>query len=286
VSTLDNFEAGEKASYNGLVVTVRKNPTRNLNISGNYTWSHCINDLNLGLVGMPNVNAGNTYVSINGKEPGTPSTAFFDSNGNWQPGVSGLVASPVHREWNRANCASDRRQRINSTAVVSTPRFSNSVLRKVATGWRISSIYQGSTGGWLTVGAGSDAALIGGNLSGQTAIQSGADVYTPGKPHGPRAQYLAIPVPFTVPANGTLSPVHGRNNIQGPPTWQWDGSLARTFQIGETHKVEARIEAYNITNSFHPANPSTSLTGGSYGLINTAVPNSNRDLQFALKYVF
>jgi len=290
VSSLDNFEAGNNASYNGLVVSVRRQATRSLNLSGNYTWSHCINDLNLGLTGMPNVNAGNTYTSINGKEPGTPSTAFFDQSGNWLPGVTGLAAAPVHREWNRANCGSDRRQRINSTAVVSTPRFDNSLLRAIGTGWRISSIYQWSTGSYLSVVAGSDVALIGGNsgnTGGQTAIQTTSNVYAPDKPHGPRSQFLA-PGTFVVPANGELAPNHGRNNIQSVPTWQWDGSVARTFQIAEGKRVEARIEAYNITNSFKPNNPTVSLTNGTYGQINTAITNpaSQRDLQFALKYIF
>jgi hypothetical protein len=288
VTNLDNFEAGNKASYNGLVVSVRRQATRNLNVSGNYTLAHCINDINLGLTGMPNAAQGNTFTSINGKEPGTPSTAFFDQSGNWLPGVSGLTATPVHRDWNRANCSSDRRHRVNSTLVVQTPQFNDPILRAVATGWRVSSIYQWSTGSWLTVGAGSDLALIGGSTGGQLAIQLSPDVYAPGKPHGPRAQFLApLASTFVAPANGTLSPNHGRNNIQGVPTWQWDASIARTFQIGEGgQRMEARIEAYNVTNSFHPANPSTSITGSTYGLINAAAPNSNRDIQFALKYIF
>ena len=84
---LDTYEAGNNAEYSGLVVNVRRQATRNLNINANYTWSHCVNDINQGLLGMPNVDTGNTYVSVNGKDPGTPSTAFFDQNGNWLPGI-------------------------------------------------------------------------------------------------------------------------------------------------------------------------------------------------------
>jgi hypothetical protein len=285
VSRIDNFESGNKAAYNGLVVSVRRQASRNLNLQGNYTLSHCINDINLGLTGMPNAGAGNTFISINGKEPGAPSTEFFDQNGNWLPGVDGLVAGPVHRDWSRANCGSDRRHRINTTIVFSTPQFANRVLRTIATGWRASSIYQWSTGSWLSVAAGGDTALIATSNNGQTAVQLSPNVYAEGKPHGPRAQFLApVAGVFAAPPNGTLSPNHGRNNIQGVPTWQWDASLARTFNVREGQRLEARIEAYNVTNSFRPNNPSTSITSGSYGLINGAA--APRDVQFALKYVF
>jgi hypothetical protein len=202
--------------------------------------------------------------------------------------VTGLRAYPVHRDWNRANCSSDRRHRVNSTVVVSTPQFANGVINAIASGWRVSSIYQWSTGSYLTVGAGSDVALIGGSNSGQTAIQLNPNVYTEGKPTGPRAQYLAPAAGiFAVPNNGTLSPNHGRNNIQGPSSWQWDASVARSFNIREGQRVEARIEAYNVTNSFRPNNPGTGITGnnaGSYGLLNSS--RDPRDIQFALKYVF
>jgi hypothetical protein len=137
------------------------------------------------------------------------------------------------------------------------------------------------------VAAGGDTALIATANGGQLATQLTSNVYSEGKPHGPREQFLApLATTFAAPANGTLSPNHGRNNIQGVPTWQWDASIARTFQIREGQRIEARVEAYNVTNSFKPQNPSTSITGGTYGLINAAVNNSQRDMQFALKYIF
>src|SRR4030095_1967216 len=122
---LDTYEAGNNVSYNGLVFSVRRQ-ARSMNMNANYTWSHCVNDINQGLLNMPNVATGSTYVSINGKEPGTPSTPFFDQNGNWLPGVTSLTASQAHREWNRANCDSDRRHNFTVTGIAQVPRFENS----------------------------------------------------------------------------------------------------------------------------------------------------------------
>ena len=283
---LDTFEAGNNGSYHALVVSVRRQASRNLNVNANYTWSHCIADQNAGLVGMPNVATGNTFVSINGKDPGTPSTSFFDANGNWLPGVTSLTASPAHREWNRTNCGTDRRQIFTATGVALVPKFENKLLRWVASDWSASSIFQYRTGSYLSVASGGDVALIGGSAGGQTAVQLSSDVYAPGKPSGPRAQYLnPVAGIFAAAANGTLAPNHGRNNIVGPSFWQWDAALTRNFRIGEgVKRIQARIEAYNVTNSFRPGNPSTALTGATYGQITGAL--APRDIQFALKYAF
>jgi hypothetical protein len=290
--SLDTFESGDNASYHGLVIAVRRQASKDLTVNANYTWSHCINDLtgNPGLTGMPNVDTGNTYTSINGQAPGTPSTAFFDSNGNLLPGVTGLAAAPVHqRDWNRVNCSTDYRQRFTATSVAAVPHFNNSIMRTALTGWSISNIFRANTGSFLSVASGGDTALIGGYTTGQTAIQNSANPYSPGRPTGPRAQYLALGV-FSAAPTGTISPEHGKFNIVGPGFWQWDAAISRNFQIKEGQRVQARVDMYNVTNSFRPGNPSTSLTSN-YGLILSSQPAVagsllNRDVQFALKYFF
>jgi hypothetical protein len=291
--SLDTFEAGNNAEYSGLVVNVRRSATRNLNINANYTLSHCVNDINQGLLGMPNIDTGSTFVSINGQTPGTPSTAFFDQNGNFLSGTSSLTAGPVRREWNRANCSTDRRQIFTTTAIAQVPRLSNNLMRAALTGWSISSIYQFRTGSYLTVGSGSDVAAIGGSLAGQTAVQLSSDVYSPDRPSGPRAQYLK-PVAglFVAPGPGQFAPNHGQLNIIGPSFWQWDAAISRTFQITEGQRVQARIEAFNVPNSFRATNPSTSITGGTFGqILGAQLPSvgsagTNRDVQISFKYLF
>ena len=284
-ASLDTYEAGNSAAYNGLVISVRRQASRNLNINANYTWSHCINEINSGLVGMPNVDTGNTFTSINGKDPSTPSTAFWDSNGNFLPGVTSLTAGPVHRDWNVANCNTDQRQRFTNTVIAQVPKFDNSLMRKVLSGWSLGSIYTWNTGSYFSVASGGDTALIGGSAGGQLAVQINPEPYSPGRPSGPRAQYLAPAAGvFVAAASGTLSPNHGRNNIVGPSYWNWDASLTRNFQIAEGKRIQARVEAYNVTNSYRPTNPSTTLTGSTYGQLTGA--RAARDMQFALKYVF
>jgi hypothetical protein len=115
--------------------------------------------------------------------------------------------------------------------------------------------------------------------------QGTADVYTAGRPHGPNDQYLApFAGVFAASVTGTLAPNHGQSNIVGPSRWQWDASIARTFQIREGQRVEARVEAFNVMNSFRATNPSANITGGTYGLIRDS--QAPRDMQFAVRYIF
>src|SRR5699024_2017727 len=100
---------------------------------------------------------------------------------------------------------------------------------------------------------------------------------------GPRSVYLN-PAAFRRPPSGTLAST-GVNNIQGPRTWQFDTALSRIFQFSEDRRMEARAEAYNITNSFRPGNPVTgNVTAATFGQITTS--DAPRIMQFALKYYF
>jgi hypothetical protein len=249
IGAMDAYTSDGNSTYNGLTTSINRRAGRNLNVSANYTWSHCIgNENNHG--GTINLNTG---------------------------ALDGDITA------NRANCSFDRRHNLNTTAVLAIPKFGNRVVRYAFSNWRVSNIYRRSSGSWLNVSAGSDVARIGGNVAAQRATQLLTDPYTPGKPSGPRNTFLNIAA-FNVPTIGTIAPNRSRNNILGPSTWQWDAALSRIFAVGESKTIEARVEAFNVPNSFRPGNPDLNITGGTFGQINTALPT--RDIQFALKYVF
>jgi hypothetical protein len=88
---------------------------------------------------------------------------------------------------------------------------------------------------------------------------------------------------FGIPALGTLGN-YRRNSLVGPPAWSFDLSLSRAFRFREDQRVEFRAEAFNVTNSFRPQNPNTTITNAQFGQIRSAF--DPRILQFALKYVF
>ena len=98
----------------------------------------------------------------------------------------------------------------------------------------------------------------------------------------PLTRYLN-PAAFAVPALGTLGQM-SRASIQGPGTWQFDAALSKIFRIHERQDVEFRAEAYNVTNSFRPDNPTTMLNSATFGQIRSSLPP--RIMQFARKYMF
>jgi hypothetical protein len=249
--TVNRIDSGATGSYHGLILSVQRRAARGVTVTSNYTWSHCISDNVL-------TNTGNS---------GNADAGYLD---------------PRNRARDRGNCDADRRHVFNLSAVAETPRFANSALRAVGSGWRVSPIFKVLSGNYLTVITASDIAL--------TAIASQRVNQVLGNPYGDKSvkNYLN-PAAFALPAPGTLGNV-GTNSILGPGTWQFDMALSRSFQFRERQRMEFRAEAFNVTNSFRiktsgtPTSPTVNLNSGTFGQVTSA--EEPRIMQFALKYFF
>jgi hypothetical protein len=244
---VNHIDTGGNASYNGLLLSIQRRATTGVTLSANYTWSHCITEL--------------------WQEAATNPT----SNQGW--------GNPDNRAYDRGNCttsATDRRHLFNLSGVAESPQFSNTTLRVLASGWRISPILKLMSGGYLVISTSTDAALNG--MSAQHVNQ------ILGNPYGDKSvsNYLN-PRAFAVPDRGTLGN-SGIGAVAGPGSWQFDVALSRTFQFTESQKVEFRAEAFNLTNSFRMNDPITTLNSNTFGQITSA--KDPRIMQFALKYFF
>ena len=246
------MDAGGTQTYHGMVLSVQRRVSSGVTVNANYTYSHCIGP----------------YATL---------TAMG-------PHVDDVYTNPDNREFDYGNCDTDRRHVLNVTSVAETPRFDNPTLRRLGSGWRVSVLYKRSAGSPLNILAGSDRALSGAHRppnGTQRANQILGDPYAdrsgrPGKFLNPNA--------FALPALGTLGNV-GRNSVRGPAGWAFDVALSRGFAIREKQTLEFRAEAFNLTNSFRPVNPSTNFNSPNvFGIIREA--QDPRILQFALKYVF
>jgi hypothetical protein len=249
---VDVFDDGGTQSYQGMLLQLQRRLSRGLTFNSSYTFSHCIGDFTQG-GSTPNINTG--------------------------------IVDPTNRRFDRANCAQDRRHLFNASAVASMPKFSDTMLNRMASGWRLSGIFTKRSGSFLTITTGTDVALTG--IGSQRPNQLLADPfvrdrYTPTGANG----FLSFlnRAAFALPAPGTLGNM-GRNSIQGPGYWNLDMAVSRIFQVREKQRLEVRAEAFNVTNSFRPANPSTSLNSPNFGLINSS-QGEPRIMQWALKYVF
>ncbi len=267
---VDTFDDGGTASYNGLLLAVTKRLSKGLLMNANYTWSHCIGDLNIG-----------------------------DSTGNAGAGY----VEPGNRRLDRGNCqsneiggtfSSDRRQIFNLTVVYRTPKLSNAWASRALSDWVVTGIYHATSAYWLTVSLSTDVALTGATVERPVQILQNPLCSNP----GPAPSCWINPAAFASPATGTLSAM-GKDNIPGPAFWNFDLALAKEFAIHEKHRIEFRAEAFNLTNSFRAGVPYTpgaaglaaggpgvGLTYGTptFGQITSAL--DPRIMQLALRYIF
>ena len=78
-----------------------------------------------------------------------------------------------------------------------------------------------------------------------------------------------------------------RNPVVGPGVHTWDLSASKSFKMPyhEGHQLMFRSEFFNAFNSPQFSNPGSSLGTGTFGRI-TSTALANRQIQFALKYMF
>ncbi len=95
------------------------------------------------------------------------------------------------------------------------------------------------------------------------------------------------PSAFAQPALGTYGT--SKRNAYDRSGLQEHRPLARAVgsDLPRSHRIEARIEAFNALNWFIPGNPSTVLSAATFGRITSFSGGADpRVMQFAVKYVF
>jgi hypothetical protein len=252
---VDQFTSGGTGSYNALLLSAEKRFSRGLSLNANYTWSHCLGDINAGsLVG----------------------------------GTGAGYQDPKNRHFDRSNCSTgtldansalslDRRHIANITAVIETPRLGNRALNELAANWRFSTSYRVLSGAFMTVTSGIDRQLSG--VGGQRADRALPNPQC----DNPNPSCWFNPAAFTQPAPGALGNA-GRASNLGPGFWEIDSALSRIFHLREGMSVEARAEAFNLTNSYRAGIPITATNNQNFGKILTA--QDPRLMQLAMKFVF
>jgi hypothetical protein len=84
------------------------------------------------------------------------------------------------------------------------------------------------------------------------------------------------PAAFSLPAVGSWGTA-GRNLLNGPPLWQDDSAVEKTFQVTERNNVIFRTEAFNIFNRAQYGQPSAALSvakNSATGIRTLVVPSS------------
>ena len=88
---------------------------------------------------------------------------------------------------------------------------------------------------------------------------------------------------FARPANFTYGTA-GRNILRGRPTFNWDFSALKNFQLMEKLRLQFRFEAFTLTNTPRFGAPGNVLGTANFGAITGA--GTPRNLQFGLKLIW
>jgi len=248
--------------YQGLLLSVMRRLSGGFTTSGNYTVSRCEGLINQGQAPLNVATGYQIPVSLINPPSEAETQKAFDAD--------------------KGRCDAWRKHIFNITASIESPQLSNATARMIASGWRLSGIFRGSSGQPLTIQAGADRALNGMQATNQRANQISDNVYGDGTINN-----WFNGTAFALPALGTYG-TSTRNGYDGPGFRTVDLSLVRQFSLSSTRKVEARVEAFNAFNWFIPGNPGVNLSSATtFGRITAfSTAASPRIMQFALRYLF
>jgi hypothetical protein len=266
-AAIASADTGATGTYDAFYAAVQKRLSRGISILANYTWSHCISDI---------------------QDQQTSATATIPS-------------IPGDRRAYRGNCTGiDLRHLFILNMVATTPRFSNKIVRAVASDWQVAPILEIKSAQFYTVTSGTDVALS--TASGQTPnLIAGVSPYAASSSCSPapciQSTSRAAFVPINLMTPGTYGNL-GYNNLKGPGVFQLNLALSKTFQVAERKSFQLRAEAFNLPNRLNPSTPgangTTSLASPTFGQITSDISGNNgltnsgdpRIIQLAAKFVF
>jgi hypothetical protein len=201
------------------------------------------------------------------------------TQGGGVPNINSGYVNPNDIDYDYGPCTQDRRHIYNMTAAYQTPEFSNAAAHAIASNWHLAGIFHAHTGEPLTVTVTTDPAGTG--IGGQRANRVLDNVYGDKTP----ANYLN-PAAFTAAAPGTYGN-QKRGSFTGPGDRYVDLAIVRGFRFANTHRIEARLESFNLLNWTRYGNPGTNQNAAAtFGRITSVIQNSPRAMQFAVKYQF
>ncbi len=251
------------SSFNGLQVSVQRVFAHGWLLTGNYMWSHAINDASLGS-------------GVEDEFPQNVSCRACDRSSSSQDARHSFSMYTVYRLPLGAG-----------QHYVNTP----GVLRGILGGWEWNAVATGRSGLPVNITVDRSAsALPDGNSNNQRPnLVPGIPLV----PSGGSSPALWInPSAFAIPANGVWGNL-GHNAFNGPALWQIDTALSKKITVREGVALEVRGECFNLLNRAQYGNPNADVSApASFGRITTLVnggptgSGTPRQFQMALRLLF
>jgi hypothetical protein len=156
-----------------------------------------------------------------------------------------------NRRANYAPLNIDRRHTLVSNFVWQLPNTQLGVIADALLhDWQLSGVFRAGSGPRYTVTY-SIPGINARNLTGAEGMESARIVIVgdPGSGYSddPYRQFNAAA--FTIPSTGSIGLESGLNYMVGAPDHTLDLSISRSFRIGQTRRLEARIDAFNALNT-------------------------------------
>ena len=249
------------SSYNGLLVTLKKTFSRGLQFDFNYTFSRSIDNVS---------SVANTV-------------------------VGGLVCDATNLRVCRGPSDFDVTHLFSANGVYDLPfgrgrgidRNANGFVNALIGGWQFATIFTAHSGFAFSTNTG---AFPVGFVFDSPAVQVGSSSALAVNVHDDngKIQLFADPVAAKAAlANPFGGQIGTRNNLRGPGFVNFDMSLSKRFLMpwSDKHTIEFRAEAYNALNHTNFSDPGANINSPTFGQITTQA-NSNRVMQFALRYQF
>jgi len=255
VGTISYWDGWLSANYHSLQVAINRRFTNGLFVKGAYTYSRAIN--------------------------------MTDDDG-WA-GVTWNDPELIRR--NRAQAGYNRPHMLQLATVYELPFGSDGddIGSKILRNWQVNGIFSVNENTPFTVGSNS---IMQTAFNGQTADQVKDEVEKLGGIRDtPYYDTTAFAEPNRQPGedctNYDCYGTSGRNILRGPTWVNLDFSIFRTFQFTEDVGLEFRSEFFNVTNTPHFNNPSSSVSSGNFMKITSTSGNApERVVRFGLKLRF
>ena len=245
-----------KSWFDSLQTSLRLLPTRGLNFLASYTL-------------------GKTTDHVSGLNIGGEQRPVL-------PVVQGDEASLERAlEFEKGPALFDARHRFVLSFGYELPRLENAaaVMRSIAGGWQLNGIYQAQSGFPLTVTQGSVLDI--------RYMTSRPDV-TCDPNDGPKttAQWFDTSCfrTLSLAETGERPGNAGRNSVRGPGFQRTDLSVFKNFDFATRHRIQIRIEGFNIWNQPRFGQPNGTIGNPSFGVISSA--EDGRIVQLGIKYIF
>jgi hypothetical protein len=258
------------STYDGMLVSLRKRFSHNLQFDLNYTWSHSIDN-------------GSSVVNTV---------------------VGGLVCDLRNLRVCRGNSDFDIRHLWNANFIYELPfgrgkSFGSGApgwLNQIIGGWEVTGIFTARSG--LPFSTTTTAFPVGFNFNSPAAYNNSNVGALQGQIHDATngtIQFFNDPSVVFDPTNPTAGvlrfPRHGeigsRNILRGASFWNLDTAVLKNFKMpwAESHELQIRWESFNAFNHHSFGLPAVGITGTTFGTITTSA-SAPREMQFAFRYSF